>query len=438
MGGLCAFALVEMRRVLDAVARVMITKSDSYKLVIGNACVKGIFAAMLASVCAIVAAPPAAHARSANVARVCAKAYGARCTRRLPTGVTMSFVDMGNRHGRPVMFLHGYTDSALAWARIARDLAVRAPALRLILVDQRGAGGGATDAPDTPLCRRNPARCITVADRAGDVIALVRAMHLGRVMIVGHSMGSVVARDVALARPDLVDRLVLISTPDARPPGLAGPAGFTGLDALVPGATGTLGMAYWRARAAAKGLDWPQDVFDLRLIDLDPDAVDHLIADWGISPITDPVIVHDVMSRAALVKLKYWGIDPRRAMLGVEDLTRLRVPALVLWGIQDGLMVRSMQDRLKSDLAKAAHHGPKFSKDLTFFWKQYGIRPNPGPAPIDDLNHELVSDAPAALAQELAAYLLTGHPLDHTFAYDRARRQVVAAPCSPAVCQRLP
>ena len=84
---------------------------------------------------------------------------------------------------------------------------------------------------------------------------LVRAMRFGRVMIVGHSMGSVVARDAALARPDLIDRLVLISTPDARAAGSAGPAGFTGLDALARGAAGKLSIANWRARAAAKGLD---------------------------------------------------------------------------------------------------------------------------------------------------------------------------------------
>jgi pimeloyl-ACP methyl ester carboxylesterase len=46
---------------------------------------------------------------------------------------------------------------------------------------------------------------------AHDTVAFAEALGLGRVHLVGHSDGANVALLVALARPDLVDRLVLIS-----------------------------------------------------------------------------------------------------------------------------------------------------------------------------------------------------------------------------------
>ena len=52
-----------------------------------------------------------------------------------------------------------------------------------------------------------------MATFAADVAGFIDDLGTGPVALVGHSMGSVVARAVALARPDLVDRLVLVGSP---------------------------------------------------------------------------------------------------------------------------------------------------------------------------------------------------------------------------------
>jgi pimeloyl-ACP methyl ester carboxylesterase len=63
----------------------------------------------------------------------------------------------------------------------------------------------------------------TIEAMAADAITFTSALGLNTVDLVGHSMGGLVAQEVALARPDLVRRLVLVGT---------GPRGGEGIGAL--------------------------------------------------------------------------------------------------------------------------------------------------------------------------------------------------------------
>jgi pimeloyl-ACP methyl ester carboxylesterase len=63
----------------------------------------------------------------------------------------------------------------------------------------------------------------TIEAMARDAITFIDALGLNTVDLVGHSMGGLVAQEVALGRPDLVRRLVLVGT---------GPRGGEGLGAL--------------------------------------------------------------------------------------------------------------------------------------------------------------------------------------------------------------
>ena len=100
--------------------------------------------------------------------------------------------------GRPVVLLHGYTDS---WRSFRLVLPRLATACRCLAIDLRGHGASRYAGDD-----------LTLDDFAGDVIELLDQLGIGSATLVGHSMGSFIARKVALCRPDLVERLILVGS----------------------------------------------------------------------------------------------------------------------------------------------------------------------------------------------------------------------------------
>lgn len=93
--------------------------------------------------------------------------------------------------GDPVVLIHGFTQSGLSWEPLAQRLAV---VHTVITVDAPGHGGSAA----------------VVADL--DAGAAMIGAAGGRGAYVGYSMGGRFALHLALARPDLVTSLVLVST----------------------------------------------------------------------------------------------------------------------------------------------------------------------------------------------------------------------------------
>jgi pimeloyl-ACP methyl ester carboxylesterase len=101
----------------------------------------------------------------------------------------------GERH---FTCLHGLVDTLEIWQRIAPALEARG---RVTRFDQRG--HGESDSPPGPYSR---------ADLAGDVCAVLDAEQIDQTILVGHSMGGIVAMEVALRYPERISGLVLIGT----------------------------------------------------------------------------------------------------------------------------------------------------------------------------------------------------------------------------------
>jgi pimeloyl-ACP methyl ester carboxylesterase len=98
--------------------------------------------------------------------------------------------------GEPVLLLHGGFEHGEIWEPQIGALGAAHP---LVIPDRRGQGR----TPDV----EGP---ITYDDMCADTVALVEALELGAAHVVGFSDGADVAMLLALARPDLVKRLVLI------------------------------------------------------------------------------------------------------------------------------------------------------------------------------------------------------------------------------------
>lgn len=116
----------------------------------------------------------------------------------LQTGPRLYYVETGKLEGQPVVFLHGWPDS---WFSFSRVLPLLPADMRALAVDLRGFGN--SDRPPSGY---------TIPEMADDVIAFLDAVGIERATLVGHSFGSFVARQVAIAQPHRVDSLVLIGT----------------------------------------------------------------------------------------------------------------------------------------------------------------------------------------------------------------------------------
>ncbi len=106
-------------------------------------------------------------------------------------GVDMAYDVSGN--GPPLVLLHAGIADRTMWDDVTPMLAER---FRVIACDLRGFGE--TPLPDGPFVY------------GADVTALLDGLGIERAHLIGVSMGGHVALDLALAHPELVDRLVLV------------------------------------------------------------------------------------------------------------------------------------------------------------------------------------------------------------------------------------
>ena len=115
---------------------------------------------------------------------------------RLPSGIALNVATQGPATGPAVIMLHGLSDS---WFSFSRVMPLFPAELRIVAPDQRGHGDS-----------ERPSHGYRIADLAGDVLQLMDVLDIPRAVIVGHSMGSFVARKVYQLAPERVSRLVLV------------------------------------------------------------------------------------------------------------------------------------------------------------------------------------------------------------------------------------
>ena len=103
--------------------------------------------------------------------------------------------------GPPMVFAHGFGCDQGLWRLVAPAFEATH---RVVLLDHVGAGG-------SDLSAHDPVRHGRLEGYARDVVEVLEALALGPVVFVGHSVSAMIGVLVAAERPDLVDRLVLVS-----------------------------------------------------------------------------------------------------------------------------------------------------------------------------------------------------------------------------------
>lgn len=257
---------------------------------------------------------------------------------RLATGVRLRYAVQGDPAGTPVILLHGYSDS---WFSFTPILPLLPAEYRVHALDQRG--HGESDKPESGY---------HMADLAADVLAFMDAKRIPRAVVVGHSMGSLVAQYVARAAPDRIGGLVLIGS---------GPSihSMPGADEFAAGV---------RAFRDSVPLDFIRE-FQASTIHrpLSPQFVDRVVQESRRLP---PHVWRGIVN----------GMIASEPVAGAIDA---RIPTLILWGDRDAVFPRAAQDSLLAALPEA---------ELT-------VHPETG--------HAVHWERPDAVARELSAFLAT-------------------------------
>jgi pimeloyl-ACP methyl ester carboxylesterase len=126
-------------------------------------------------------------------------------------GTRFAYRRFGEPTGTPMVLLQHFMGNLDNYDPLITD--ALAMGREVILTDNAGVGLSTGEAPET------------VVEMAKDAASLIDALRLEQVDLFGFSMGGYVAQQIAVDRPELVRRLVLVGT---------GPRGGDGMDQLSP------------------------------------------------------------------------------------------------------------------------------------------------------------------------------------------------------------
>lgn len=229
---------------------------------------------------------------------------------KLPNGIDMAYIDVGNSNGKPPLLVHGYTDTSRAWSNVAPFFKDR----RIIAIDLRGHGG--TTAPEC---------CYTMMEFSNDVSLFITEMKLGKVDVAGHSLGTMVSQTLAATHPEQVNKLVL----------LAGSA---------MGASKTGGWLWDNVMALSDPID-PESKF---------------MNDWFSrpKPLEPPELDTYGKQEAAKIPVRVWrGILLANTMSDLSTIDALiKAPTLIVAGEKDGLISNDKSEALKNAIANSEYH----------------------------------------------------------------------------------
>ena len=218
--------------------------------------------------------------------------------------------------GAPVILLHaGYLDRRM-WDE---QFFPFARSFRVVRYDARGLGrSGPADSPYSP---------------SEDLVALIRALGLTRVTLVGASLGGATSLDLAVTHPEVVERLVLVA------PGLSGYA-WPAEDLDQP----------WRVEARAA----------LARADTVGVAVAWLHSDYLLPASEQPAVAARLRTLLA-DNVGFWkgllrhpeGYDTMPSPPALRRVGSIRVPTLIVAGSRDIPDIHHIVDTLRRKLPNA-------------------------------------------------------------------------------------
>ena len=236
-------------------------------------------------------------------------------------GLRLRYLEWGRPGALPVVCVHGYTSSAEAFNAVARRIEDRT---HIIAIDVRGHGESAW----------SPEGAYQYADQAGDLAALADQLGIDRFVLIGTSMGGVIAMVYASQHAERLRGLVLN---DIGPDVEAGSSRITGLVGSRPADFASLeeAMQYRREISpitAARPLA-DQDETARGVLRQGSDGR------WAWK--MDPAYIEQRIARGAPVRPQLWPV-----------LEMLPCPTQIVWGTDSDVLSEAQAKRMAAALPK--------------------------------------------------------------------------------------
>ena len=112
-------------------------------------------------------------------------------------GIDLYYNIQGPSENESLLLIAGFDSDSSTWAAMMRSLVKQYQVIRF---DNRGVGQ--SEAPDSPY---------SIKQMAADAAALLDYLSISQVHVAGHSMGGQIAQELALAYPEKIQSLILLS-----------------------------------------------------------------------------------------------------------------------------------------------------------------------------------------------------------------------------------
>jgi non-heme chloroperoxidase len=227
----------------------------------------------------------------------------------LPGGLTVPYVEQGDRSGTPLVLLHAVADS---WHSFELVLPHLPNSIHAFAFSQRGHGDAS-----------RPSEGYRSQEFAADLASFMDAVGLNAAVIAGGSSGGFVARRFAIDRPERTLGLVLLGS---------------------PGSLGDKPPVRAMFEATIAPMTDP----------IDPTFVREFAASTLAQPVP-PAFLDTIVEENLKVPSRVWKATMQGLLEddGAKELDEIRAPTLILWGDRDSILSRDEQESMAHSIPNA-------------------------------------------------------------------------------------